>query len=96
MKFATVRDLKNRTSEMLRVAARGKDVLITNNGKPIAVLHGIDEENLEDYVLSHHPDFRKSIEEASRQVRKTGGMPLEEFIRRLESKKGKRRGKLRS
>ena len=43
MTFATVRDLKNRTSEMLRKAGRGKDVLITNHGRPVAVLHGLGE-----------------------------------------------------
>ena len=96
MKFATVRDLKNRTSEMLRVAARGKDVLITRNGKPVAMLQGIRAEELEDWVLAHSPRLRKSIEDAWRHYQKHGGTPIREVIKQLEKKRGKRRGKVRS
>lgn len=45
MKSASVRDLKNRTSEILRRAAR-EEVLITSRGRPVACLVGITEEDL--------------------------------------------------
>ncbi len=95
MKFATVRTLKNQTSEMLRLAAGGQDVLITSHGRPVAILQGMKEEDLEDYVLSRHPAMRKSIEEADREYRKKGGIPLGEVLRRLKENKGKRRGSVR-
>lgn len=95
MKFATVRALKNQTSAMLRLAAGGKDVLITSHGKPIAVLHGLAEEDLEDYVISHHPGIRKSLDDAERAWRKKGGVPLREFMKRLKKERGRPRGKLR-
>jgi prevent-host-death family protein len=41
MNFVSVRELKSRTSEILR-AALGQDVIVTKHGKPIAVLRGID------------------------------------------------------
>lgn len=94
MKFATVREVKSRMSEMLRLAGNGKDVLITNRGRPVAVLHGLSEDDLEDYVLAHHPALRKSIEDAWRHYRKHGGLSVEEVMRRLEGKRGKRRGAL--
>ena len=40
MKTAQVRELKNKTSELLRLAAT-EDVIITSRGKPIACLIGI-------------------------------------------------------
>ena len=95
MKFATVRQLKNKTSEMLRAAANGNEVLITSHGRPVALLHGIRQEDLEDYVLSHHRGIRHSIEQAHRQYRKRGGVRLEEFCQRLKLKRKKRGGKLR-
>jgi prevent-host-death family protein len=97
MKFANVRTLKNQTSEMLRHAAGGNDVVITSHGKPVAVLTKLTEEDMEDYVLSHHPAIRASIEASHREVLKKGGTPLEEVIRTLEAKarKGKRRGRVR-
>lgn len=87
MKFATVRDLKNRTSELLRRAA-GTDVVITSHGRPVAILHGLKEEDLEDWVLAHDPELRASIEEADRAFRRGGGIPLGRVIRELKVRIG--------
>ena len=87
MKFASVRDLKNRTSEMIRRAAR-TDVVITSHGRPVAILHGLKEEDLEDWVLANDPALRASYEEAERDFRAGRGIPLEQVIRELKSKKG--------
>jgi prevent-host-death family protein len=95
MKFATVRVLKNQTSEMLRTAAGGTDVLITSHGKPVAVLHGIDEGGLEDFIYARHHGLRKSIEDADREHRKQGGITLAEMERRLKERRGQGRGKAR-
>lgn len=95
MKFATVRNLKNQTSEMLRLAAKGTDVLITSHGKPVAMLHGLGKEDVEDFVLSRHQGLRKSIEDAEREYRKRGGVPLAEVARRLKEKRRSGRGKVR-
>src|SRR5262252_8178470 len=97
MKFANVRTLKNQTSEMLRHAAGGDDVIITSHGKPVAVLRKKTEDDMEDYVLSRHPVIRASIEAADRDYRKKGGIPLGDVIRRLEAKAkgGRRRDRLR-
>ena len=45
MKSATVRDLKNKASEILRTAAR-EDVLITSRGRPVACLVGVTEDDV--------------------------------------------------
>lgn len=97
MKFANVRTLKNNTSEMLRLVAGGKDVIITSRGKPVAMIRKMTEDEIEDYVLSHHPAIRASIEAADRHYRKKGGVPLEEVIRGLETKvkRAQRRERLR-
>ncbi|MFH1538925.1 MAG: type II toxin-antitoxin system prevent-host-death family antitoxin, partial [bacterium] len=55
VKFASVRELKNSTSELLRRAKSGEGILITSHGKPVAALLGMSEENLEDFILSNHP-----------------------------------------
>ena len=88
MKFATVRDLKNRTSEIIRRAAGGAQVLITSHGRPVAMLTGMKEADLEDWVLAHDPELRASYEEAERDYRKHGGIPLEDFIRTLKANSG--------
>jgi prevent-host-death family protein len=45
MKIAQVRELKNKTSELLRLATT-EDVIITSRGKPIACLIGVRPEDI--------------------------------------------------
>ena len=47
MKFVTVRDLRGRTSELWDELARQQELIVTNNGKPIAILSATDGESLE-------------------------------------------------
>jgi prevent-host-death family protein len=65
-----VRELKNRTSEILRaVREEGTEYVITYQGRPMAVLLPVDEEDLEDYVLAHHPHFVELRERARQAIR---------------------------
>lgn len=41
MRFVNVRELKSKTSEILRAAA-GEQIIVTSHGKPVAVVAGID------------------------------------------------------
>ena len=42
-------------------SAKKEDVMITVWGKPKAALINIENENLEDYIVSHSPRIRESI-----------------------------------
>lgn len=46
MRFVNVRELKSKTSEILRAAA-GEDIIVTNHGKPVAVVTGINGQDIE-------------------------------------------------
>jgi antitoxin (DNA-binding transcriptional repressor) of toxin-antitoxin stability system len=50
VKFVSVRDLRQRSSEIWGLLREEGDVVITSNGKPIALLSDIDENNLEEYL----------------------------------------------
>ena len=47
MKFLSTRDLRNRPG-YVRDLARGDDLVLTANGKPIAMLLGVNEDELEE------------------------------------------------
>ena len=47
MKFVTVRDLRGKTSELWKDLDRERELVVTNNGKPIAILSATDEESFE-------------------------------------------------
>ena len=89
MKFASVRELKNNTSDLLRRANNGDGILITSHGKPVAALQGITEENLEDFILSNHPEIRYSLKSAYNEYKAKGGTPVQNIIKRAKKRHGK-------
>jgi prevent-host-death family protein len=87
MKFANVRELKNKTSEILRKAEK-EDVVITSQGKPRAIITAVTEEDFEDYLLEHSPLFQKALEEARAEYLKKGGMEVEEYLKTRKGRRG--------
>ena len=69
MKFTNVRELKSKTSAMLRTVERGNTVLVTTHGRPTAMLVPVREEDIEDALLAYSPVLRKKIEEGLKDVR---------------------------
>ncbi len=51
MKFLSVRDLRGKSSQVWKDLTKQKEMIITSNGRPIAILSSINEDNLEQ-VLS--------------------------------------------
>lgn len=87
MKFANVRELKNKTSEVLRKADK-EDVVITSNGKPRAILRAVTEEDFEDYLLEHNPAFINALEKARVEYLKKGGVSPERYLKKRKAKRG--------
>ncbi len=78
MKFANVRELKNKTSEVLR-KAESEDVVITSQGKPRAIITAITEEDFEDYLLEKSPSFQKMLEKAHKEFLQRGSITLAQY-----------------
>jgi len=51
MKFLSVEDLKTKSSQVWKELSDQKEVIVTSNGRPIALLSSINENNFEQ-VLS--------------------------------------------
>lgn len=69
MKFTNVRELKAKTSEMLRTVERGNTVLITTHGRPTAMLVPVTEDDIEDALVAYSPKLRKKIEAGLKDLR---------------------------
>ena len=66
MKILTTYEAKNALPEVLKLARRDV-VIVTNRGKPVAVIEGLaGEDHLEDYLLEHSPKFWAMIRRARR------------------------------
>ncbi len=99
MKIASVADVKARLSAYLKQSQKGP-VIITRNGKAVAVLLAVtDEVELERLLLAHSPKFQALLDKSRRQIEETGGIPHDVFWREVEAEsrtdgsKGRRRGR---
>jgi prevent-host-death family protein len=93
MKSASIAELKARLSSYIKESQAGP-VVVTRNGKPVAVLLAVtDEEGLERLVLAHSPKFQAVLEKSNRQIEETGGTPHDAFWRELEAEGREETGK---
>jgi len=79
-----VRELKNRTSEIIRAVREEKaEYIVTYQGRPVGLLLPLDEEDWEDYLLANHPHFielRERAKEAIASDRYVTGKELRELL----------------
>jgi antitoxin (DNA-binding transcriptional repressor) of toxin-antitoxin stability system len=52
MKFLSVRDLKTKSSQVWKELTEQKEMIVTSNGRPIALLSSINENNLEQVLTA--------------------------------------------
>ena len=93
MKIASVADVKARLSAYLNETQEGP-VIVTRNGKAVAVLLGVtDEDELERLVLAHSRKFQALLDKSRRQIEETGGIPHDVFWREVAAKNPEDAGK---
>jgi prevent-host-death family protein len=52
MQFVTVRELRSQSAEVWRRLADEQEIVITSNGKPVAILSSVIPERLEDSLAA--------------------------------------------
>ena len=82
MKFLNMRDLRLKTPAVMKGVEKGEKYVITNHGKPQAVLLHLTEDEIEDLVYKQ-PEFMAQIEESRAEYGKKGGVPLADARKRL-------------
>jgi prevent-host-death family protein len=85
MKIASVAEVKARLSSYLKATATGP-VVVTRNGKAVAVLLGVDDDDeLERLLLAHSRKLRAVLDAADRRIDKGQGIGHDEFWQQVES-----------
>jgi antitoxin (DNA-binding transcriptional repressor) of toxin-antitoxin stability system len=59
------------------------NLVIIQDGQPVAVLMPITEDQLEDRSLSQNPEFLEILEQSRASFKERGGISLEEMKQRL-------------
>jgi prevent-host-death family protein len=87
MRIASVAEVKAQLSSYLKAAAEGP-VVVTRNGKAVAVLLGVeDDEELEGLLLAHSRKLRAILDAADGRIEAGAGIPHDEFWQRVESRR---------
>src|SRR6266853_6880697 len=85
MKIASVADVKARLSSYLKASVTGP-VVVTRNGKAVAVLLGVeDDDELERLLLAHSRKLRAILDAADRRIEEGAGIGHDEFWKKVES-----------
>src|SRR5712691_7997822 len=85
MKIASVAEVKARLSSYLKASATGP-VVVTRNGKAVAVLLGVDDdEELEGLLLAHSRKLRAILDAADRRIEEGAGIGHDEFWQQVEA-----------
>jgi prevent-host-death family protein len=85
MKIASVAEIKARLSAYLKASATGP-VVVTRNGKAVAVLVGVeDDDEVERLLLAHSRKLRAILQAADRRIDEGKGIGHEEFWQHVES-----------
>ena len=94
MKFLSVRDLKSKSSQVWKDLPVQKEMIVTSNGRPIALLSSVNENNLEQ-VLTAFRHARATNAVASIQFQSiekgTGKISLDEINAEIEAVRSKRK-----
>ncbi|MEK6803085.1 MAG: type II toxin-antitoxin system Phd/YefM family antitoxin [Nitrospirota bacterium] len=95
MKFITVRDLRGRSGQVWTKLAREREVILTSNGKPIAILSAVTEDTLEESLAAvRRARSVAAVERLQRQSVNSGTDTLSPAIINLEitsARKARRR-----
>jgi antitoxin (DNA-binding transcriptional repressor) of toxin-antitoxin stability system len=54
MEFVSIRDLRTRPADIWAKLRQQQDLILTANGKPIAILAGVDETQIEETLVALH------------------------------------------
>jgi prevent-host-death family protein len=84
MKIASVADVKAKFSSYIKESEEGA-VVVTRNGRPVAVLLGVhDDDEVERLILAHSRRLRAILERSKQQIRDGEQLSHEDFWKQVE------------
>ena len=96
MKFVSVRELRNRTSQLWRDLEQERDLIVTSHGKPVAILSATDERSLERALADiRRSRARAALAEIHRDAARRGldRLPMEQVDAEIKAARARRRAR---
>jgi prevent-host-death family protein len=93
VKIASVAEIKSQLSAFLKASEDGP-ILVTRNGKPVAVIVGVqDEDEIERLLMAYSPRLQAILEASRKQIRAGEVLSHEEFWKEVKTSRGAQRRK---
>jgi prevent-host-death family protein len=91
MKIASVAQIKSQFSAFLKASEAGP-VVVTRNGKAVAVIVGVqDDDEIERLLMAYSPRLQAILEASRQQIREGEVLSHEELWKNVESSRASRR-----
>jgi prevent-host-death family protein len=85
MRIVPVAEVKARFSAYLRASQEEGPIVVTKNGRPVAMLVAVsNEDELERLILAHSPKLRAILDAAEQRIQEGEGIAHEDFWREVE------------
>ena len=86
MKTASIAEIESQFKDFVKASEVGP-VVVTDKGRAVAVLVGIeDEDDIERLLMGCSPQLRAILDRSRRQIEEGRGIPHEEFWKRAEAR----------
>lgn len=83
MRIASVADVKAKLSGYIKASKTGP-IVVTKDGKPVAVLLSVqDEEEIERLLMAYSPQLQRILQVAEKQIRDGKGIKHKDFWREV-------------
>jgi prevent-host-death family protein len=90
MKIASLAEVKSQFSAFVKASADGP-VVVTKNGRPVAVLVGVqDEDEVERLLMGYSPRLREILDSSRKQINEGKGIGHAEFWAEAEPRKARK------
>ena len=87
MRIASLADVKARLSAYVEQCKTEGPVVITRNGKAVAVLLApLDDDDLESILIARSPRFQALLEQSRQSIQAGKGLPEDEFWKAAEER----------
>lgn len=89
MKIASLAEVKTNLSAYVEQAEKEGPIVITRNGKAVAVIIApVDDDDLESLLLARSPRFQALLERSRKDLRAGKGLSSEQFWRTVNERSG--------
>ena len=86
MRIAPLAEVKARLSAYIEDAETQGPIVITRNGKPVAILLApVNDEDVENLVLARSPRLKKLLDKSRKSIKAGRGLSSKEFWKAVSS-----------